>query len=81
MVVQKRFLGLTAAHGDHDFQPVAMSERFLVEAAARHDLAVALQRQALPGEPHVFDEPGQIGGGLELPDFAVDGDLDHFQKP
>ena len=50
-----------------DFERVAVGERDLRELAARHDFAVALQRETLALEFQFFDETGNVQGTCERP--------------
>jgi len=69
---------LTAAHRDDDLQFVALRQLLRRKGTARHDLAVALQRDALAGQPHLLDEGGDADGLRESARFAVDADRYHF---
>ena len=62
---------LAAAYGDDDLQAVPVGQHLLIEAAARHDLAVALQRNALAGQLHILDKGGDADGLLEFARRAV----------
>ena len=57
---------------------VSPSAAFLAHAPARHDFAVALQRDALAREVQPLDEFAAVQRALELMGFAVDGQCDHF---
>ena len=67
----------STADRDHDLEPVTVEQRLLSEAAARHDLAIALQRNALVGEAQLFDQLGDGEGIVEAAPLAVDGERDH----
>jgi len=67
----------SAAHRDDDLEPIAVGERGHAMAAARHDLAVHLHRNALAREPERIDEMRDIGRALEATPFAVYLKLDH----
>ena len=69
--------GSAAAHRDDDLQLIAVRQLLRREAAARHDPAVALQRDALAGQPHLLDEGGDADGLRELARRAVDADRNH----
>jgi hypothetical protein len=62
---------LAAADCDDNFQPVAVGQHLLLEAAAWHDLAIALQRNALACELHILDQGGDADRLLELARRAV----------
>lgn len=65
----------------HDnFERVAIGKRDVLELAARHDFAVALQRYTLAPQFQFFDEPGNVQGSCERPRSAVDRKCNHFKK-
>src|SRR5688572_3852441 len=68
---------LSAADGDHDLQAVPVGDTLLGVAAAGHDLAVALERDALARELQPLDQLRAIERRLEPAGLAVDGDQDH----
>jgi hypothetical protein len=49
------------------------------KGAARHDLAVALQRDALAGQAHFFDKCSNASRIGKLASYAVNADGNHFQ--
>jgi len=69
--------GSTAADCDHNLEPVAVSKLLIAEQAARDDLAVALERDALSGELELFDQLLAAERSGELARFAIDGDGNH----
>ena len=73
--------GSAAAHGDDDFQLVAVRQAGFGVLAARYDLAVALDCQALAGQVQVRQKLGKGGSGLEGMGFPVDGETDDIQVP
>ena len=64
-----------AADGDDDFDLVARGEQGFGMAALRHDLAVALDRDALAGEAARFEQGGDGKGCRQLLLFAVDDEV------
>src|SRR5512145_1346340 len=68
---------LSAAHGHHDLQPVAVRQAFVRVRAARHDLAVALERDTFTGELQAVDQLGRGQRSVEVAALAVDGESDH----
>ena len=76
-----RINGSAAAHRDDHFQPIAIRQLLRRKGAAQHDLAVALQRDALAGQPHLLDKGGDTDGLRELACRAVDADRYHFASP
>ena len=48
--------GSTAADGDNDLELVAVGQYLLAKPAARHDLAIALERHALAGEVQILEQ-------------------------
>src|SRR5688500_8123852 len=67
---------LAPSHGDHDLDAVALDQELVGEAAARHDLAVALDREALAGELERFEDLRHGGRRGELARCAVHEDAD-----
>src|SRR5258708_1293237 len=61
---------------DHDFDAIAVGERLGAEAAARHDLAVALDREPPPGEGELVDQLGEGEGRGKLARSPVEEDAD-----
>ena len=59
----------------HHQQLVAVGESCAGMARARHDLAVALDRDAALAQLQLGQESGNRGRALEPAGFAVDGDL------
>ena len=53
---------LAAAYRDNHLQPVAISQLLCSKLAARHNLAVAFQRDAFAAETQIFDEGGDANG-------------------
>lgn len=51
--------------------------RLHAEAAAGHDLAIALKREPPPGQSESIEELRETKGGLELLLFSIDGNRDH----
>ena len=74
--------GLTASDRADDLQLVAIMQSRVGELAARHDLAVAFDRQALASEAELVDQfcDAELWR-IELPGIAVDGELDHESLP
>ena len=72
--------GLTTTYCDYNFQPIPIRQLLRGKRAARYDLAVALQSDALAGQAHLFDESGNVGGIGKLTRCAVDADGNHFQS-
>src|SRR5215813_7428892 len=70
-------LPLATAYGDHDFEAIALHQGLRGVAAARHDLAVALERNAFAYELQRGDEPGATERRFELAVLAIDGDRYH----
>ena len=68
---------LSPANSHHHFQLVAIRELLGGEGAARHDFAVALQRDAFAGVAQYFDQRGNVDGYGELAACAVDADGNH----
>src|SRR5687767_7788174 len=67
---------LASTHGDHHLDAVALGEELVAEAAARHDLAVALDGQALAREVERLEELRHGRRALELARGAVHVDAD-----
>ena len=63
---------LSRAHGDDDFQPVGLRQRRLAMQALRHDLAIALDRDALAGIAERFEQAATVKQGGEIAAFAAD---------
>ena len=61
----------TAANGDHDFDLVAVGQRLGTVAAARHDFAVALERDAFAGEIQALEQLQAVERLLEAVRRAV----------
>ena len=53
-IIHYPFPLLSAAHRHHDFKPVPICENRLIEPAARDDFSIALDRNTLALQPHVF---------------------------
>jgi len=73
-------IGSTAAYRNHDLEPVAVSQRRLRKAAARHNFAIAFHRYALACKLQPFEQGGNIGVWLKALGGAVDVDFDHFRN-
>ena len=63
---------LAAADRDDNFQAVAVRQHLLGKLAARNDLAVAFQRDALTAQLHLFEQCGDADRRFEMARFAVD---------
>ena len=68
----------TATNSDNNFQPIPIRQLLRGKQTARHDLAVALQCDALARQAHLFDECGNTGGIGKLAHGAVNADGNHF---
>jgi len=66
-------LDLTAAYGGYDFNIVAVCQRVICMAAARHDFAVAFECNALASEFQHLDQRRATQGPRKLARLAVDG--------
>src|SRR5690606_32823126 len=66
-----------AADGHDDLEAVAGRERLGVVPAARHDLAVALDRDPSAREPEFGEQRGDGAGRRQGPRIAVDDDGFH----
>ena len=69
--------GSAAADGDDDFDLIAVSQRLCAEPAARHDFAVAFERDALAGEIQALEQLPAIERLLKAVRRAVYGDYYH----
>src|SRR5687768_9331669 len=67
---------LASPHRDHDLDPVTLDQELVGEAAARHDLSVALDSEALAGELERLEDLRHGGGRGELAQGAVNEDAD-----
>jgi hypothetical protein len=70
-----------AAHGDDDFKLVAIDDPGVAMQAARHDLTVFFDGDALARQ---IQREHQLGDGKrcrKLPRLAVDAQGDHFVAP
>ncbi len=67
-----------AANRDDDLEFVALEQALGAKRAARDDLAVPFQRDALAGQSHLVDDAGNGCIGGKLARFAIDADGDHF---
>ncbi len=56
----------------HDFDLIAIGQSDVGEGAARHDLTVAFQCDALAGISQLFDQFGDIERGGESASLAID---------
>ena len=65
---------LASAHGDDDFEPVAIGDKGVLVRAARDDLAVALDGDALARVAQRLDQIGHRGG-LDGARFPVQYDI------
>lgn len=63
--------------GNDDLQAIAVADCMVAEAAARHDLPVALQGEPLPCESESIQKLCKTDSALELPHFSIDDDGDH----
>src|SRR5258706_2994961 len=63
-----------AAHGDDDFETITVTKHLLAVLAARHDLAVTLERYALAGEVQTVKQLPAVKRLFEAAGFAVDGE-------
>ena len=59
----------------HDFHPVAVGDRMRVVAAARHDLAVDLDRDAAAGKALVGEQLGDRAIAFEGEILAIESDM------
>lgn len=67
---------LTAAHRAHNFQLIAISKRCSLKLAARHDLAIALYRQALAYQLQVLHKLGYGKGcSIKTAGVSIDSEL------
>src|SRR5277367_5943678 len=64
---------LSSADSDDDFKPVAVRQPRLGMTAARHNFAVALDRDALSGKRHRINQLHNIGASPETLFPAVNG--------
>src|SRR5512141_2184312 len=71
-----RDVASAAADGDHDFEGVAVLQRGFTVAAPRHDVAIALDGDALPGERKRVNEIGDGRAGRDGASRPVHVDLD-----
>jgi hypothetical protein len=71
---------LTAADGDYDLEPVTMGEHRFTATAARDNLAVALERDALARELELLDQLLAVDRAREFTGLAVDRDGNHWGK-
>jgi len=69
---------LAATHRHDYFQFVAICQLLRGEHAARHDLAIAFQCNALAGQAHFFQKDGHTGRIGKLASRAVNADGNHF---
>src|SRR5689334_8247637 len=69
------FISSSSDRDDH-LDPVAVGEARLGEAAARHDLAVALDREPPAGERELVEQLGERERAGEFPGCAVQDDAD-----
>ena len=65
-----------APDGDDDFEFVAVTEHLLAMPAARHDLAVTLERHALASEVELVEQLQAVKRLFEAASFAVNGKRD-----
>ena len=63
----------TAADGNDDFELVAVSQHLFTMTAARHDLAVALERHALAGPLELLEQLPAVERLFKTASFTVDG--------
>ena len=69
--------GSAAAHGNDDLQTIAVGSGCSAKAAARHDLAVALEGDRLPASCQPLDQLGDGERTFEAARLAVDSEADH----
>lgn len=69
------------ADSGHDFQPIAISQRYGIKLAARHDFAVAFDGDALTDQFQHGNQLTDIERLRKLPGRAVDGEFDQLQIP
>src|SRR5258706_5463638 len=67
---------LASSDRDHDLDAVARGKALVLEATARHDLAVALDRETPPGERELVEQLGEGERGGEFARLPVQGHLD-----
>src|SRR5258705_7351006 len=65
---------LASSHRDDHLDAVAVGEALVAEAAARHDLAVALDRQPATGERELVQQLGEGERGGKISRGAVECD-------
>lgn len=68
---------LTAAHGDDNFQMISMNQHLFRELAARDDLAIALDSDALTLQCKVVHQLSHVNRRLELLRLSINGELYH----
>lgn len=66
------FPWLASADRDDDFQLVAICQQMLIELSARHDLAIAFQRDTLAAQLHLIEQHGDADRTIEMARFAID---------
>ena len=64
-----------AAYGDNNFQPVALRQYRFAMQALRHDLAVALHRNALAGVAEQFEQGSYRKRSGKIAAFTVDDEV------
>src|SRR5437870_13510767 len=74
------FIALASADRDDDFERIAVGERGVRIAAARHDLAVLLHRDALSGKLERFEKTRDVRARLQTTCLAVYGELNRSEE-
>jgi len=69
---------LTSADSDDDFQLIAVIKHFLLETAARYDLAVSFQCEAFSFKLKLFQHLCDVYTVVKVMGFAIDGKIYHF---
>jgi hypothetical protein len=72
MPQNRQYTRLAAAYGHHDFEAITVGQHLLGKLAARHDFAVALQRDALVAKLHLLDQLGDADRVFEGARCAID---------
>ena len=70
--------GSTTAYGNHDFKFVSVLQRRIGVTAFRYDLAIELNRDALPRQPALLQQGRYRGDFSQGFQRAVDDDI-HLQ--
>ena len=69
---------LTATHGHHHFQFIAVRQLLHGKQTSRHNFAVALQCDAFAGQAQFFNQDGDDGEVGKLARSAVNADGNHL---